>query len=59
YTLAVYDGQGRLVQQVASGQAAAEQAQEVAVPTATYAAGLYLVRLTMASGVQTLKLVKQ
>ncbi|RYY12278.1 MAG: T9SS type A sorting domain-containing protein, partial [Cytophagaceae bacterium] len=59
YSLAVYDGQGRLVQQLASGQAEAEQAQEVAVPTATYATGFYLVRLTTASGVQTLKLVKQ
>ncbi|RZK54122.1 MAG: T9SS type A sorting domain-containing protein, partial [Hymenobacter sp.] len=59
YALAVYDGQGRLVQQLASGQAEAGQAQEVAVPTATYAAGLYLVRLTTASGVQTLKLIKQ
>ncbi|MGI4867587.1 MAG: cellulose binding domain-containing protein [Janthinobacterium lividum] len=59
YTLAVYDGQGRLVQQLASGQAEAGQAQELAVPTQGYAAGLYLVRLTTATGVQHLKLIKQ
>ena len=59
YTLAVYDGQGRLVQQVASGEAVAGQAQELAVPTQSYAAGFYLVRLTTASGVQHLKLIKQ
>ncbi|RYY16003.1 MAG: T9SS type A sorting domain-containing protein, partial [Cytophagaceae bacterium] len=59
YTLAVYDGQGRLVQQLARGQAEAGQTRELAVPTQGYAAGLYLVRLTTASGVQHLKLIKQ
>lgn len=58
YTLAVYDGQGRLVQQVASGEAPAGQAQELAVPTQTYAAGLYLVRLSTATDVQQFKFVK-
>jgi hypothetical protein len=59
YTLAVYDAQGRLVQQLASGEAPAGQAQQVEVPTHTYAEGLYLLRLTTASGTQLLKLVKQ
>jgi hypothetical protein len=58
YTLALYDAQGRLVRQLASGQAEAGQAQELTVPTHTYAAGLYLVRLTTATGTQLLKLVK-
>jgi hypothetical protein len=59
YTLALYDGQGRLVQQLASGQAEAGQVQELTVPTQTYATGLYLVRLTTATGTQLLKLIKQ
>jgi hypothetical protein len=59
YTLAVYDAQGRLVQQLARGQAEAGQAQQLAVPTHTYAAGLYLVRLTTATGTRQLKLIKQ
>ncbi|HET9504164.1 MAG TPA: Ig-like domain-containing protein [Hymenobacter sp.] len=58
YTLTVYDGQGRLVQQLASGAAPAGQVQEVVVPTHAYAAGLYLVRLTMGSGTQQLKFIK-
>jgi len=58
YSLALYDAQGRLVQQLASGQAEAGQAQQVEVPTRTYAAGLYLVRLTTPSGTQLLKLIK-
>jgi hypothetical protein len=59
YTLTVYDAQGRLVQQLASGQAEAGQVQQVEVPTHSYATGLYLVRLTTATGSQLLKLVKQ
>ncbi len=59
YTLAVYDAQGRLVQQLASGQAEAGQARQLAVPTRTYAAGLYLVRLTTSTGTRQLKLLKQ
>jgi hypothetical protein len=59
YSLAVYDAQGRLVQQLARGQAEAGQAQQLDVPTASFAAGLYLVRLTTATGSQLLKLVKQ
>jgi len=58
YTLAVYDAQGRLVQQLARGQAEAGQAQELKVPTHTYAAGLYLVRLTTNTGTRQLKLIK-
>ncbi len=58
YTLAVYDAQGRLVRQLASGQAEAGQAQELTVPTQGYAAGLYFVRLSTAAGTQLLKLVK-
>lgn len=59
YTLAVYDSQGRLVQQLASGQAKAGQQQQVEVPTQSYATGLYLVRFTTATGTQLLKLIKQ
>jgi hypothetical protein len=59
YMLAVYDAQGRLVQQLASGQAEAGQPQELVVSTQTYATGLYLVRLTTATGTQLLKLIKQ
>lgn len=59
YTLAIYDGQGRLVQQLASGEAKAGQAQQITVPTHTYAAGFYLARLTTATGTQLLKLTKQ
>jgi hypothetical protein len=59
YTLAVYDAQGRLVQRLNSGQAEAGQAQQLDVPTASFATGLYLVRLTTATGVQLLKLIKQ
>jgi hypothetical protein len=59
YTLAVYDAQGRLVQQLARGQAEADQAQQLKVPTHTYAAGLYFVRLTTSTGTRQLKLSKQ
>ncbi len=59
YTLAVYDAQGRLVQQLARGQADAGQEQQLVVPTHDYAAGLYLVRLTTATGTRQLKLIKQ
>jgi hypothetical protein len=59
YTLAVYDAQGRLVQQLARGQAEAGQTQKLKVPTHTYAAGLYLVRLTTNTGTRQLKLIKQ
>jgi hypothetical protein len=59
YTLALYDAQGRLVRQLSSGQAEAGQAQELAVPTQSYAAGLYLVRLSTDSGTRLLKLLKQ
>ena len=59
YTLAVYDAQGRLVQQLATSQAEAGQSQQLAVPTQAYATGLYLVRLTTATGTQQLKLIKQ
>jgi len=55
----VYDAQGRLVQQLANGQVEASKAQELMVPTHTYATGLYLVRLTTATGTQQLKLIKQ
>jgi len=59
YTLALYDAQGRLVQQLARGQAAVGQAQQLTVPTRSYAAGLYLLRLSTATGTQLLKLIKQ
>jgi hypothetical protein len=59
YTLAVYDAQGRLVQQLARGQAEAGQAQQLKVPTHTYAAGLYFVRLTTSTATRQLKLSKQ
>ncbi len=59
YTLALYDAQGRLVRQLASGQAEAGQAQQLTVPTQGYAAGLYLVRLSTATGTHQLKLLKQ
>jgi len=59
YTLALYDAQGRLVRQLARGQAEAGQAQQLVVPTHTYAAGLYLVRLSTDSGTRQLKLLKQ
>jgi hypothetical protein len=59
YTLALFDAQGRLVQQLRRGQAEAGQTQQLAVPTHTYAAGLYLVRLTTATGTRQLKLIKQ
>jgi hypothetical protein len=58
YTLALYDAQGRLVQQLASGQAEAGQTQQLDVSTGSFAIGLYLVRLTTATGSQLLKLVK-
>ena len=47
------------MQQLASGQAEAGQGQELTVLTQTYATGLYLVRLTTATGTQLLKLLKQ
>jgi hypothetical protein len=59
YTLALYDAQGRLVQQLASSQAEAGQAQQVEVPTHAFAAGFYLVRLTTPTGTQLLKLIKR
>ncbi len=58
YTLAVYDAQGRLVRQLAHGQAEAGQTQALTVPTQGYAAGLYLVRLITPTGTQQLKLLK-
>jgi sugar lactone lactonase YvrE len=59
YTLAIYDAQGRLVQQLARGQAEAGQAQQLDVFTHLYANGLYLVRLSTAAGTQLLKIIKQ
>ena len=59
YTLAVYDGQGRLVRQLPGGTAQAGQAQQVTVPVQELAAGLYLVRLTTATDRQQLKFLKQ
>jgi len=47
------------VQQLASGQAEAGQAQQLTVPTQGYATGLYFVRLSTATGTQLLKLIKQ
>jgi hypothetical protein len=57
--LALYDAQGRLVRQLARGQAEAGQSQELTVPTQGYAAGLYLVRLTTDTGTRQLKLIRQ
>ena len=59
FTLAVYDGQGRLATQLPSGRAVAGEPQVLEVPTASYASGLYFVRLTTASGQQRLKFIKQ
>ena len=59
YTLAVYDGQGRLLAELPSGTAEAGQLQQVAWAGSRYAAGLYLVRLRADSGSQQLRLVKQ
>ncbi|RYY19339.1 MAG: T9SS type A sorting domain-containing protein, partial [Cytophagaceae bacterium] len=59
YTLTVYDGQGRRVEELPGGLAGAGQAQEVVWQAGRYAAGLYLVRLHSASTEQQLKFVKQ
>lgn len=59
YTLDVYDGLGRLVEHLASGSAGAGQPQQVQWQSADRATGLYLVRLTTATGVKQLKLLKQ
>lgn len=59
YTLAVYDAQGRLVQLLPGGRADAGERRQVQWDASSYAAGLYLVRLTAASGVQQLRLMKE
>lgn len=59
YTLGLYDGQGRLVQELPGGTAQAGQEQQLTLPAGELAAGLYLVRLTTATDRQQLKFVKQ
>jgi hypothetical protein len=59
YTLEVYDGLGRLVEHVATGSAGAGLTQHVQWQAADRASGIYLIRLTSASGVKQLKLLKQ
>jgi len=59
YTLNVYDGLGRLVEHLGSGSAGAGQPQHIQWEAADRATGIYLVRLTTATGVKQLKLIKQ
>lgn len=59
YTLDAYDGLGRLVEHVATGSAGAGLTQHVQWQAADRATGIYLLRLTTASGVKQLKLLKQ
>jgi PKD repeat protein len=57
YQLEVYDVKGRLVQRLQAGQAQEGQLVRVSWQAGTAAPGLYMARLTTATGVQTLKLV--
>jgi bacillolysin len=59
YSLAVYDGLGRLVQTLATGSAQAGERQGVDWSAKGCAAGLYLVRLSTNGGVQQLRLMKE
>nr|WP_157886836.1 cellulose binding domain-containing protein [Hymenobacter sp. PAMC 26628] len=59
YQLDVYDGTGRLVQHLATGQAAAGELVRTEWQATGLAPGLYLARLTTGGTVQNLKLVKQ
>ena len=59
YTLAVYDGQGRLVETLAAGTAAAGELQRVDWQGDHYATGLYLVRLATPAGTKQVRLMKQ
>jgi bacillolysin len=59
YTLAVYDGLGRLVETLATGSANAGELRRAGWAAGGHAAGLYLVRLTSDSGVQQLRLQKE
>lgn len=59
YQLAIYDTSGRLIQHLKAGQALAGQPVQAHWQAATAAPGLYLARLTTATGVHYLKLVLQ
>jgi hypothetical protein len=59
YTLDVYDGLGRLVEHLGTGSAGAGQLQHMQWEAKDRATGIYLVRLTTATGVKQLKLLKQ
>ncbi|GAB3579004.1 hypothetical protein GCM10027345_18520 [Hymenobacter daeguensis] len=59
YTLDAYDALGRVVEHLASGSAGAGLLQHVQWEARDRATGLYLIRLTTATGVKQLRLLKQ
>jgi hypothetical protein len=59
YTLAVYDAQGRLVEELPAGTASAGQPQELTWKAGRYASGLYMVHLRSQSTSQYQRVVKQ
>ncbi|WP_324678205.1 malectin domain-containing carbohydrate-binding protein [Hymenobacter sp. GOD-10R] len=59
YTLAVYDLTGRTLSQQGGQPVAAGERQQVRLSLGAYPVGVYLVRLTTASGTQQVRLVKQ
>jgi hypothetical protein len=59
YQLAIYDVNGRLIQQLPAGQAVAGQQVQVEWQATNVPAGFYLARLTTGTVVQNLKLIRQ
>ncbi|WP_242917004.1 SBBP repeat-containing protein [Pontibacter liquoris] len=59
YTLELYDRKGALVRKIASGTAQTGKSYEEALSVESMAKGLYLLRLTCGSSVQSAKLVVQ
>jgi len=58
YTLTVYDLAGRMLTQQDGGPVAAGERQEVSLSLGAYPVGVYLVRLTTASGTQQVRVVR-
>jgi hypothetical protein len=58
YTLAVYDTKGRLLEKLPAGTSSADQRLQVEWQAGKYPAGLYVMKLTTATSVKQIRLLK-